>query len=852
MFEAPEPGELTTLLAGYEVTTLIAVGGMGAVYRARQISLDRDVAIKVLPRKLTQLEEFERSFRAEARAMARLHHPNLIGVHDFGEVDGFLYLVMDFVNGKSLFHSAHGKVIEQEEAIRLVHGICEGVGHAHEEGIIHRDIKPANVLLDSHKQPRIGDFGLARRINGSEGEGLHFGTPGYIAPEIEKDSAKADTRSDVYAIGVILYELLTGTLPGEGFVPPSRLQPVDARCDKVVRRAIHPSPDMRFADAGEMARELKTLSEALSNRASRLVTCSAGGASPPAGPSAGKSPAAPDSKVAAMVEAETKAHRRAFVVKLIVIALLLVIIPIVWGAYKRKQASVDRQIQQAARDEAVKKPSPTPPSPVKEPATTTPNRPKPPNRPDPDRPPPPPPQRELTLAELRHRLASGDRTRYPDAAWDVGDRKAYLVKSPMNWHEACRFAEDHGAFLATVADEKTKAALAAELPAQSTIRIGGGLAGPSTWGWIDGTPWSLAPTPADDRGRFLGLTSKGTIKPLSGESKHPFVIMWDPGGGNPGTLDAQLERLHKSLGRPDPLYPPGTFSHEDRRYLIMNDESGWDEAAGRARKAGGHLAVPGDAAENEFLRAMIATALPQGSAAWIGGQFRDGAWTWVTGESWAFSDWIPKPMPALEPDHIAVCFLNGTPGGWDNVDPAGGAGVGAFIIEWSRDHSDATAPAPAPPVLDLASLRKKAAATVSLKTEKHAELIKANGMGMARDLELWITHGLHARARARYRGVVNIARRMVLPSGRISEDGAFPPLPADLAEACNRRLAEQRKLDAQIAKSVDDDRTALLKQINEALETAHQTRLLDQLESLRQAVDSIGDTRQSFFNYLGL
>lgn len=147
MFDAPELSELTTLLTGYEVTTLIAVGGMGAVYLARQISLDRDVAIKVLPRNLTQLEEFEKSFRAEAKAMARLHHPNLIGVHDFGEVDGFLYIVMDFVNGKSLFHSAHGKVIEQGEAIRLVHGICQGVAHAREKGIIHRDIKPANVLL---------------------------------------------------------------------------------------------------------------------------------------------------------------------------------------------------------------------------------------------------------------------------------------------------------------------------------------------------------------------------------------------------------------------------------------------------------------------------------------------------------------------------------------------------------------------------------------------------------------------------------------------------------------------------------------------------------------------------------
>ena len=141
-FKAPEPGELNSLLPAYEVKQLIACGGMGAVYLARQKSLDRSIALKVLPREFGKDDVFRKRFAAEAKAMARLRHPNLIGVHDFGEAGGYLYLTMDFVDGKSLFHSARGKAIAQRTAARVVLGICEGLAHAHKAGIIHRDIKP--------------------------------------------------------------------------------------------------------------------------------------------------------------------------------------------------------------------------------------------------------------------------------------------------------------------------------------------------------------------------------------------------------------------------------------------------------------------------------------------------------------------------------------------------------------------------------------------------------------------------------------------------------------------------------------------------------------------------------------
>ena len=172
--------------------------------------------------------------------------------------------------------SAHGKAIEQNEVARLVTGICEGLAHAHEAGILHRDIKPANILLDGKKRPKIGDFGLARVADESEGDSVIYGTPDYTAPEVVKKPSAVDTRSDVFSTGVILYELLTGKLPEKTYVPASQVEDVDPRFDKIVRRATHPSPMLRFADGEAMAKDLKQLSEALEKQPSGIM------ATPPA------------------------------------------------------------------------------------------------------------------------------------------------------------------------------------------------------------------------------------------------------------------------------------------------------------------------------------------------------------------------------------------------------------------------------------------------------------------------------------------------------------------------------------------------------------------------------------------
>lgn len=259
-FKAPDVKELAPLFPGYEFEMLIAVGGMGAVYRAIQKSLDRTVAIKILPKEFSEDASFCAGFEAEAKAMARLNHPNLIGVYDFGEVMGMLYIVMEYVPGKSLYHSAHGIAIDPQEVVRIVTGICSGLAHAHEHGIIHRDIKPSNILLDLNAQPKIGDFGLARPIEKKiqEGEEI-FGTPHYTAPEVVQSPHTVDNRADIFSVGVMIHELLTGHLPADDRRSASAIAHCNPRFDAIIRKASHPVAAARYTSAAKLAEELQQI-----------------------------------------------------------------------------------------------------------------------------------------------------------------------------------------------------------------------------------------------------------------------------------------------------------------------------------------------------------------------------------------------------------------------------------------------------------------------------------------------------------------------------------------------------------------------------------------------------------------
>ena len=279
-FDAPDPAVLSELFPGYDIDVLIAIGGMGAVYRAVQRSLDRVVAIKILPREFGADPTFRESFEDEAKAMARLNHPNLIGVFDFGEVDGMLFIIMEFVSGGSLYHHAYGQALTGVLAGQLIEAVCEGLSHAHRHGILHRDIKPANIMLDSLGQPKIGDFGLARVIGKQVEAGeTVYGTPHYTAPEVINHPASVDARADIFSIGVMLHELLTTKLPANDPRPPSMIAGCDLRFDAIVKRATNPLPELRYPTAEAMGLEIKNVVESLV--ASQLRSASAPSANRP-------------------------------------------------------------------------------------------------------------------------------------------------------------------------------------------------------------------------------------------------------------------------------------------------------------------------------------------------------------------------------------------------------------------------------------------------------------------------------------------------------------------------------------------------------------------------------------------
>ena len=276
-FEPPSVADIAKLFPQLEILALIGKGGMGAVYRARQPALDRIVALKILPPQAATGPGFVERFNREARALAKLNHPNIVAVYEFGQAGGLSYFIMEYVDGANLRELERTRKLSPREALQIVPQICEALQFAHDEGVVHRDIKPENILLDKKGRVKIADFGIAKILSGPSEVDLTgtqgaIGTPHYMAPEQMEKPTAVDHRADIFSLGVVFYEMLTGELPLGKFAPPSaRKVEVDVRLDDVVLRALEKDPELRYQQANQVKTAVDTI---------------AGSAAPPPRPSA--------------------------------------------------------------------------------------------------------------------------------------------------------------------------------------------------------------------------------------------------------------------------------------------------------------------------------------------------------------------------------------------------------------------------------------------------------------------------------------------------------------------------------------------------------------------------------------
>jgi serine/threonine protein kinase len=282
----PRPGEPDVIapgkeLRGFLIQKRIGAGAMGDVYEAVQLSLNRVVVLKVLPKAFAQKPEFLRRFHEESRALSTLNHPNIVTIHERGNVGNVYFFAMEYVDGVPLARLQWDHT-DVEQFVRVARGLVAALAYAHEHGVIHRDIKPGNVMLSRRNEVKVTDFGLAALVaagrDGSRGtahgEPLKMGTPTYMSPEQRSHPDHIDARSDIYSAGVVLYELATGTRPTLPVTePPSEVcELADPRLDPIIMRCVEELPERRYRTASELLADVEQYAQEV-QRAPRCPHC---------------------------------------------------------------------------------------------------------------------------------------------------------------------------------------------------------------------------------------------------------------------------------------------------------------------------------------------------------------------------------------------------------------------------------------------------------------------------------------------------------------------------------------------------------------------------------------------------
>ena len=756
-FEAPPLEELDSLLEGYHFESFIAQGGMGAVYLARQISLDREVAVKVLPREFGEDASFRESFQSEAKLMAKLNHINLIGIYDFGDIDGMLYIIMEYVKGKSLHDLAYGKAIKQETAVEIIGGICSGLSHAHQAGILHRDIKPANILLGKKAVPKVGDFGLARPSGNTE-SGVIYGTPGYSAPEVLGAPDKVDHRTDIFAVGVMFYELLTGNMPGDSYVSVTEFAGVDRRFDKIIQKAIHPDIESRHDSAEEFKEAIDAVIGGSSPTNKLLVTDAPQGATArvavlgKTGKVSSKVSSKPSAAPVVMspnAGGNVKMMRNVVIIFLLLGAIYAVLemkdakeegitkqqeIATAEEAKrnKGKQALLDLKAEERRRDAAARA------------AEENPNK----SRGADGAVMPPPVVVKLSpmeqLEKIKGLLRNGERPmmEMPDTIFmrDQDSRIIMYIDKKMSWDDADTWARKRGGYLAVCRSKSDITVLMKEIPADAgDVWLGAGCSGDKGWSWVDDTEWTNTVDIKSTYNRAFAKVSKyGSVGKAGAEKKLNFFIEWRADGSNPAELKYRLLRASDTLTDINPKYPPGTITAGARNYAIIKDPVTYSEAEELAIASGGHLIAISNDDEKYEVEGIVEKCLQPDETLWTAGMKQNEMWGWQTGEEWLSLNWVtghPK-----ERKHVVIFVSQDK--ALQFKDFKSDWETNGFIIEWSQDQSRVKVAgmdtASSETFKGLSSLKSKAKLLITKQREATEKKHAANIKKLWSDLETYL------------------------------------------------------------------------------------------------------------------
>ena len=873
-FEAPEPEELSTRLDSYEIHHLIAVGGMGAVYHATQTSLDREVAIKLLPKEFGD-ETFREQFAAEARAMAKLNHPNLIAIFDYGKVDGNPYIVMEYVPGKSLYYSCYEKAIEQDVAIRITSEICAGLAHAHDNGIVHRDIKPANSLLDGNAHAKIGDFGLVSAGQNDGDDGIVYGTPGYVAPEVLEATAEVGQQSDIFAVGVILHQLLTGKMPDDDLRPPSRISKTHMSLDRIVRKATHKNLENRYQNCGDMLKDLAAIgtsapkkvltapadkaAPAKLKRTKTPVKKAAGPALRRLEPSSEPAPSAAPEEAPPVISPISTSNNWPLIRNLMIIAVLIPALIFAWGKYQEKEARITKQEDEeriakrsaelereatraaALRDteeqrivaaEAKKRRD----AELARIAEMQKNEPV------------------LTpleqLAKIRTSLAGGARDSFPEGTITRGSIRLFFVETPMTWSAATEFCEAHGGHLTTPILASDLAWTGGQQGDAPLIWLGGGALGSSDWGWVTGETWEHK-KPSTSLGTCAAMTASGIIKARPNGMKLPFFIQWENDGSNAGSLDSQLERLKGTLGSPSPAWPPGTLAYDGRNYLLIQRSLPWDEADLIATSTGGHLAVASNTGERIYLSDTLSSFLTLNESAWLGGKLKGDAWTWITGETWTKPQWRKNSPDGSKSDSALRFTSAGEDSGWDDADPDNADLVSAFFIEWSNDAKKAPAKATGDGMAELAKTKVMGAKLLRRKIAEHTKRLQDNQKDLIWEINGWLRSQPKSVMTA-HSPAIEALKNALPDSGFIPADLNVGSIPRPTFEMLQDALSSQTRFDNQLKIDTINLRNAFLGKLLAEKAGFEKANLKTKVAQIDAEIQSVGQDTAAFRAYFGI